>query len=126
MTETTFTLRDPPYAYLQLQVTLYPSSQTLSLDDIMLKAHLNNALSQYLGITGTAIPIDILKVEGSHAWIRLPREDESAVVAALSQWAGKGGVSIRAFERSSWLGMLTAGADDTKLWSTETSATEQS
>lgn len=45
----------------------------------------------------------------------MPRGDEGAVVAALSQWVGKGNVVVRVLGRGSWLGALvggTGGEDD--------------
>lgn len=121
-----------------------PSSKSISstqlqpLDEITLRAYLTAALNQYLGLTGTAIPIDILKVEPSsnEGLIRLSREDEGAVVAAFSQWIGGSGgslkgsnnVSIRVNARGAWLGGLTGtaataqrryGGGDDKLWSLE-------
>lgn len=119
--ETNFTLRNSPHRYLQLRFTTHApgKSSGTDIDEITIKTHLNSALSQYLGLTGTAIDIDILKVDCDTAWIKLPSEDESAVVAALSQWAGQGGVAIRVQGRSSWLGALTTCVDDEKLWSLE-------
>ncbi|KAJ9650666.1 hypothetical protein H2198_010029 [Neophaeococcomyces mojaviensis] len=130
--EATFTLRKPPYTYFHLRVTSYvpssvsgrPQTVTEVLDEITLRAHLTAALNQYLGLTGAAIPIDILKVEGprNEGWIRLPAEDESAVAAALAQWTGKGGVTVRIASRGSWLGGVIGNGDgvsDTRLWSLE-------
>lgn len=123
MTEIASTLRRPPNVYLELVVTSTPRQgfpQTeVDTDEITLLNYLNSALKQYLGLTGTAIPLDILKVEGSHAWARLPAEDESAVVAALSQWASARGVALRVQSRSSWLGAVSRKTDDDNLWSLE-------
>lgn len=110
---TKLTLRNPPHSYLHLAVlsssnSSLPPANLTSLDEITLRTHLTAALNTYLGITGTAIPIDILKVE-SHSgegWVRVPRDDESAVVAALSSWAGKAGVMVRVVGRGTWLGGL--------------------
>lgn len=107
-----FTLRNPPSTYLHLNViTLVNNtpSQVTALDEITLRTYLTAALTEYLGITGTAIPINILKVDSTsgEAWVSLPREDERAMVAALTQWVGKGGgVVIRVVNRGSWLGGL--------------------
>lgn len=126
MAETTFTLRNPPYSYLHLRMTeqaqngtFKKSNEQNELDDIMLISHLTGALHQYLGLMGAAIALDILKVEKSEGWVRLPSEEESAVIAALSQWIGKGGVSLKILGRGSWLGGLRSDTDDAKLWSLE-------
>ncbi|KAK5225458.1 hypothetical protein LTR47_009305 [Exophiala xenobiotica] len=122
-TTTSFTLRNPPYAYFHLSIQSLQFSQSQSLDEITARSYLTAALQQYLGLTGTAIEIDILKVEGAHIWIRVPRDDESAVTAALSQWCSlaEGSVSLRVEARGSWLGGVAAsgGATDGKLWSLE-------
>jgi len=127
MTETTFVLRNPPYSYLHLCISnqaatsgSHKQKEHLELDEVTVVSHMTSALNQYLGLTGTAIPIDILKVQASEAWVRLPHEDESAVVAALTQWVGKGGASMRILGRGTWLGALSSGTDDTELWSLET------
>ncbi|KAK5467989.1 hypothetical protein LTS15_000962 [Exophiala xenobiotica] len=122
-TTTSFTLRNPPYAYFHLSIRSLQSNQSQSLDEITARSYLTAALQQYLGLTGTAIAIDILKVEGAHVWIRVPRDDESAVTAALSQWCSSadGSMSLRVEARGSWLGGVAAsgGATDAKLWTLE-------
>ncbi|KAK5086236.1 hypothetical protein LTR70_000022 [Exophiala xenobiotica] len=126
MAESKFTLRNSSYSYIHLRIadqaansTSHKQKEQLELDEITVLSHLTSALSQYLGLTGTAIPVDILKVQALEAWIRLPIEDERAVVAALSQWVGKGGVTLRVLGRGSWLGGLQRGIDDAKFWSLE-------
>lgn len=95
-------------------------SASTDLDALTARTHLTSALSQFLGVTGTAISVDILKIEsvsppsssssssrkydpegrgrgggggGVYLWIRVPREDASAVVAAMSSWIGGAGAS---------------------------------
>lgn len=45
-------------------------------------------LQSYLGLTGAAIPIDILKSEGRDVWIRVERQDAKGLQAGLSGWVG--------------------------------------
>ena len=110
------TIRNPPYTYLNLiLLTSTPSSSSSQppLDILTARTYLTSALSQYLGLTGTAIPIDFLKVEGRSVWIRVPREDGVALVGALSQWVGKeGDVSWRVKAKGEWLGCVVAGNGD--------------
>ena len=117
--EQTQTFRDPPNTFLQLQ--LRDGESTLiadhATDHLTFKVHITNALSQYLGITGTAIPVDVLKVCHRRAWVRVPRDDETAVVAALSQWSSRDNVSLQILARSTWLGNLDDQIVDAKLWS---------
>ena len=113
-TQKTITIRNPPLTYLHLTLltssTSLPISNMPPVDILTARAHLTSALSQYLGITGTAIPIDFLKAEGRDVWIRLPREDAAAVKGALSQWVGKDGrVSWRVETNGEWLGAVAAG-----------------
>ena len=108
----TTTIRSPPWTYFHL-VLVTPSSIGAkstgpALDDITVRMHLTSALNQFLGIAGTAIPVDILKVEGSDAWIRVPSPDSNAVNEALSGWVGND-VAWRIKGRGCWLGGLTVG-----------------
>ncbi|RAH44735.1 uncharacterized protein BO95DRAFT_169452 [Aspergillus brunneoviolaceus CBS 621.78] len=99
----TFTTRNPLWTYLKLQLTHQPpvsqSTLTQPLDPLTARTYLSAALNQFLGLSGTAISIDILKIEpstGTNAktiWIRVPAPDASAVVAALSSWVGGSSLS---------------------------------
>ncbi|KIX93633.1 uncharacterized protein Z520_10539 [Fonsecaea multimorphosa CBS 102226] len=117
-TTTTFTLRNPPHSYFHLRLHATPPLQVdQPLDEITLRSYLTSALQQYLGLTGAAIPVDILKVEGPNAWIRVPCDDEVAVTAGVSQWVGAKGVSLGIEARGSWLGGVVAKGTTNGLWS---------
>ncbi|KAB8300233.1 hypothetical protein EYC80_000446 [Monilinia laxa] len=79
------TIRAPPFSYIHLELQTSPLKKQ-QLDDITAKSYLTSALTQFLGLHGAAIPIDILKTEGKDVWIRVMREDTSAAVAALGGW----------------------------------------
>ena len=64
--------------------------------------NLQAALRQFLGLHGTAISTDILKIEAYDVWIRVPREDSGAVVAALGGWVGRNGEGWRVKSRNAW------------------------
>ena len=109
---TSITIRNPPYTYLHLSLltSVLPSRDQPPVDILTARTYLTSALSQYLGLTGTAIPVDFLKVEGTDVWIRVPREDSAAVTGALGQWiANDGGVSWRVKGKGEWLGAVVAG-----------------
>jgi len=112
----TTTIRSLPYTYLHLTLlspSLLSSSNPLvtpPIDALTVRRHLTSALNQFLGITGTAISIDILKVEGRDCWIRVPREDGQAVAQALTAWTGeREGVAWRIRGRGGWLGGVVRG-----------------
>ncbi|DAA77141.1 TPA_exp: hypothetical protein A8136_6907 [Trichophyton benhamiae CBS 112371] len=99
------------------------SSTSVALDPLTAKTYLTAALSQYLGLSGTAIPVDILKIgnrlgrsDGKSAWIRVPYEDAAAVTAAMSSWigadsgSGSSNVAWRVVSRRSHLGALVGGS----------------
>lgn len=114
------TIRNPPFTYLHLTLLTstfsVPIANSPPIDILTARAHLTSALSQFLGITGTAIPIDFLRVEGRNVWIRIPREDAVAVVGALSQWVGRdGGTSWKVNGKGEWLGVVAA-ADGHQLF----------
>lgn len=119
--ETTFTLRHPPYTYMYLIVKALSPTAAVDVDTVTAQSYLRSALSQFLGLTGTAIRLDLLKVEGKDIWLRVAKEDASAVVAAVSQWASTGqGVSLQVKARGTWLGAVMAkGKMDEKLWTME-------
>ncbi|EEP79521.1 predicted protein [Uncinocarpus reesii 1704] len=93
-----FTSRKPEWAYLHLElVTQSPDAGSEPLDLLTAKTYLTTALSQFLGLSGTAIPIDILKLQleelptatasarrktRNMLWIRVPHDDAAAVIAA--------------------------------------------
>ena len=127
--ETFDTLRHPPYTYMHLSLVKLPTSNSLrqsanvaTVDPITAISYLNSALQAYLGLTGTAISIDILKTEGMNVWVRVPFEDASAVIASASQWSGTRdgvGLQLRVKASGTWLGGLIATANDEKLWTLE-------
>ena len=46
-------------------------------------------MRSYLGTTGAAIPIDLLKVEhGCGVYVRFPRQDARPLRAGVSSWVG--------------------------------------
>ena len=114
-THRAITTKAPPFTYLHLTLisslsTPYSTSKDSPIDILTARAYFTSALEQFLGVTGTAIPIDFLKVEGREVWIRVPREDASMVVGAVSQWVGReGGVSWRVRGRGELLGSLGLG-----------------
>lgn len=111
-TVTQFTIRNPQWSYLQL--SLITNSPDYRLDALTTHLHLRAALSQFLGLHGTAIPIDILKLSGNDVYIRVPRDDSSAVVIAVGGWVGKAGEGWRVKNFGSWgagLHSSTTGAD---------------
>lgn len=114
-TNTSAILRRPPYTYLHLSPVSDRSdnfnnarqSQSTPLDAITLLTHLQSALNQSFGLTGTAIPIDVLLIENQDAWIRVPYDDGSNVTAALTQWSSPtSGIALRVLGRGEWLGGL--------------------
>jgi ribonuclease P/MRP protein subunit POP8 len=83
----TATLRKPQWTYFHLAALSF-SSALPTLDILTFRQNLTSALTQFLGLTGAAIDVDILKFEGTEAWIRVHRDDATAVHEAISGWAG--------------------------------------
>lgn len=84
------TIRQPQFAYVYLELISDPMNK-FPVDIITFSSHLSSAFKQFLGLTGSAIPVDILKVEGRECWIRIPRDDLSTVIAAVTGWLGNDG-----------------------------------
>ncbi|OLN84461.1 hypothetical protein CCHL11_08209 [Colletotrichum chlorophyti] len=119
----TCTIKTPPFSYAQLELISDAtfSSSSAPLDTLQVRSYLNAALRQFLGATGSSIPVDILKVEGTRCWLRVPRQDLSPFAAAVTAW---GGVSeqgsrrvLRVRQCSDWLGALVGADGQEDLWS---------
>lgn len=118
-TVTDHTFRNRQWAYLHLSLHRSPpfSSSEVPLDAITARTHLTSALQQFLGLTGTAIAVDILKLESHDVWLRVPNEDANAVVAAVGGWVGDAGgddrtstsLAWRVKGRDEWLSRLAGG-----------------
>lgn len=107
------------YAHLELiSPTTSPTPPTL--DTLQAHSYCLAALTRFLGDTGAAVPVDVLKVEGSCCWVRVPAEDLSAFAAAVTAWGGTkdGGVDVlfRILGCSDWLGCLVGGEGQEDLW----------
>jgi ribonuclease P/MRP protein subunit POP8 len=107
----TKTIRHLPYTYFHLTLlggTNAPQGAIQDIDAITARKFLNTALNQFLGITGTAIPIDILQTKGRDVFIRVPGEDGPAVLQALTSWTGES-VAWSVNGKGGWLGAVVAG-----------------
>ncbi|RMY18733.1 hypothetical protein D0866_13083 [Hortaea werneckii] len=96
-----FAMRSPPWSYIHLQHLTPPGSEA-KLDAVTAHLHLTASLSQFLGVHGTAISVDITKLEGKDVWIRVPNQDSSAVIAAAGGWTSGKGEGWRVKGSSSW------------------------
>ncbi len=98
-----FTLRSPPWSYIHLQhLTTNGPTTTTALDAVTAHLQITAALTQFLGLHGAAVPIDIFKTEGAEVWIRVPAEDHSALLAAVGGWVSGKGEGWRVKGSSSW------------------------
>jgi ribonuclease P/MRP protein subunit POP8 len=113
------TIKAPPFSYAQLEF-ITEELQPASLDNLQVKSYCTAALRQFLGDTGTAIPIDILKVEGNECWLRFPREDLGAFSAAITAFPGvfDGGKQslLRIRQCSNWLGLMVGRDRQEDVW----------
>lgn len=106
------TIRHHRWSYLHLSLLRQPPSAD-PIDALTSRKYLQASLTQFLGDTGAAIPIDILKTESQDVWIRVPTEDASAVNAAVSGWVSADGhVGWTVKGRDEWLGRLVAGTGE--------------
>lgn len=117
---TTRTIKTPAFSYACLELISEPPIK-IELDNLTVRSYLTGAFTQFLGFTGSAISVDILKVENGECWIRVPREDLSAVVAAVGGWVGNGQsnnrVGWRVRKSGNWLGSLVGGRTVDRTWS---------
>ena len=106
----TLTLRNPTWSYIRLQ-QFQPPQNPSTLDALTAHIQITAALHQFLGVHGAAVPVDVLKLEGSEVWIRVPAEDRSALVAAVGGWVGRAGEGWRVMGWSSWSAGAEGGKD---------------
>ncbi|KAE8444376.1 hypothetical protein EG329_000576 [Mollisiaceae sp. DMI_Dod_QoI] len=116
---TTKTIKAPAFSYVCLQL-ISDAAKPPDLDALSVRSHMTAALTQFLGLTGSAVSVDILKMDPKECWIRVPREDLSPVVAAVGGWVGgtesDGKVGWRVKAAGNWLGVLVAQADSEGVW----------
>ncbi|EPS42281.1 hypothetical protein H072_3745 [Dactylellina haptotyla CBS 200.50] len=91
--EQRFTVRKPEWQHLHLRMTFDPpypadhSSPSYPPDLLTWKTHLSEALNQFLGVSGMAIPVDFLhSADGAEVYIRIPREDSPRFMAGITGW----------------------------------------
>ncbi|PHH55925.1 hypothetical protein CFIMG_008378RA00001 [Ceratocystis fimbriata CBS 114723] len=118
----TCTSREPEYSYVHLElISTSPNASTAPLDALQVRSMLSTALSRFMGIMGNAVSPDVLKVEATEAWVRVPRQDLSMLTAALTAWSGArdGNVefTLRAKEAGNWLGCMVGRQGQESLWS---------
>ncbi|KFA47026.1 hypothetical protein S40293_04637 [Stachybotrys chartarum IBT 40293] len=115
----TCTAKSPPFSYVHLELVT-DGSASVELDNLMVKSYCTAALRQFLGLTGVAIPIDILKVDAGHCWLRVPQPDLGMFAAAITAWKGssEGGTQclLRVKQCSDWLGTMVGSDDQDWLW----------
>lgn len=113
------TIATPPFSYVYVQL-LSGSVSNIALDELTVRTHITSALTQFLGLTGSAISVDILKVDGSECWMRVPREDLSPVIAALGGWVGArtadGQVAWKVKGSGDWLSLLLTHQGAERIW----------
>ncbi|KAI1820609.1 hypothetical protein F4861DRAFT_522287 [Xylaria intraflava] len=114
------TIKAPAHAYAHIELFGAEPGAGIQLDAIQVRSYCSAALTQFLGVTGMAIPVDILKVDGRRCWLRVPRDDLGAFAAAVVAWQGTtlDGVcySFRVRGCSDWLGALVGQEDEERLW----------
>ncbi|KAK8136882.1 hypothetical protein PG984_004822 [Apiospora sp. TS-2023a] len=115
-------IKEPLFSYAHLQVLNgNPLQEPIEVDALQVRSYCMKALQQFLGIAGTAISIDILKVDGANCWLRIPRDSLGAFSAAITAWRGEYEDGIHTTFQikgcSDWLGSLVGQVGQDTLWS---------
>ncbi|KAH7152469.1 hypothetical protein B0J13DRAFT_620021 [Dactylonectria estremocensis] len=115
----TCTVKDPPFSYAHLELVT-DGAAPVELDNLQVKSYCTTALRQFLGVTGVAISLDILKVQGSHCWLRVPRHDLASLAAAITAWKGTNDNGVQCVlqvrQCSDWLGAMVGADGQDRLW----------
>jgi ribonuclease P/MRP protein subunit POP8 len=116
---TTRTIKAPYFSYICLEL-VSDTGAGINLDEITVRSYITAALTQFLGLTGSSISVDIMKVQGKECWIRVPREDLSPVIAAVGGWVGgneaDGSAGWKVNASGNWLSALVAERGVERLW----------
>ena len=117
----TKTIKTPQFSYACLRlISGTVTSIGAPLDALTVRSYIGSALNQFLGLTGSASSIDILKVDKDECWIRVPREDLSSFLAAIGGWVGRsevdGKVGWRVKASGNWLSVLVAQGEESHIW----------
>lgn len=92
----------------------------METDNLEIRSYCTAALQQFLGATGVAIPIDILKVHSNECWLRVPRQDLAAFSSSITAWSGTRGGGEQSMFRirqcSDWLGSMVGAEGQDTLW----------
>lgn len=116
------TIREQPHSYAHLELVSDTPQEdgNIGLDNLQVKSFCTAALRQFLGLTGAAIPIDILKVQGKKCWVRVPQPDLGAFAAAITAWKGttENGPHhmLRLLQCSDYLGTIVGSNGQDELW----------
>ena len=104
------------FSYAHLELTS-DSGHEVDLDPLTVRSHITSALTQFLGLSGSAIPVDILKLERSRCWIRTQRDDLSPFIAAVGGWIGRtdtgGKIGWKVRGTGNWLNVLMMESEKT-------------
>lgn len=113
------TIKSPPFSYAHLEAIRDEPADSAT-DMLQFRSYLSAALTQFLGVTGAAISIDILKVQGNECWVRVPRPDLGAFGAAVTAWSGSQDQGVLTMLRlrqcSDWLGTMVGSDGQDQLW----------
>lgn len=87
------TVKNPEWSYAHLKMTYDPpytaESPSYPPDILTWRTTLTICLTQFLGIMGSSLHIDILHIESDEAWLRLPKNDMTMFAAAVSGYVGE-------------------------------------
>lgn len=115
----TCTVKAPPFSYAHLVLST-DAATPVELDILQVRAYCTAALRQFLGLTGLAISVDILKVDGVECWVRVPRPHLGSFAAAITAWPGssEGGAHcvLRVKQCADWLGMMVGADGQDLVW----------
>lgn len=121
----TCTVKAPPFSYVHLELSTDRGPDddddgAAELDNLLVRSYCTAALRQFLGLTGLAISVDILKVEGRQCWVRVPRPHLGSFAAAITAWKGtsEGNAHcvLRVRQCADWLGMMVGADGHDVLW----------
>ena len=96
-----------------------PQAAGFTPDLLTWRTLLTSALTQFLGLVGAAVQVDLLQLDRDEVWLRVPRTDVKRFATAVSSYVGTldgRRIAVRVLGTSDFLMGLVSKTTETRIW----------